>query len=61
MPPGTAPGGAVIILGWVVVIGLPLVVFVGAILWPERTPSERSGDGIRPRIEADNGWRYGGW
>ena len=41
-------------VGFVVVIGLPLAVIVGAIYWPERIPSERSVDGIRERIEADD-------
>ncbi|MFC6012688.1 hypothetical protein [Nocardia lasii] len=58
MPPGTAPGGAVIALGWVVVVGLPLAVLGAAILWPERIPRDRSVDGIRERIETEGTRRH---
>jgi hypothetical protein len=44
-----------IILGFVVVIGLPLVVFVVAILWPERVPQDRTVEAIRQRIEKEEG------
>ncbi|WP_155981112.1 hypothetical protein [Nocardia sp. CNY236] len=44
-----------IILGWVAVIGLPLVVLVTAILWPEHIPKDRSVEGIRQRIEDEDG------
>ncbi len=43
-----------IVLGWVVVVGLPLAVIVGAIYWPERIPPEKSVDGIRARVEAED-------
>lgn len=43
-----------IALGWVVLIGLPLAVIVGAIYWPERIPPERSVDGIQVRTEAED-------
>lgn len=38
-------------LGWVAVFGLPLMVLVATILWPERTPKDRSVEAIRRRIE----------
>lgn len=46
-------GGVWLVLGWVVVIGLPLAVWLWAMCWPERIPPERSVDGIRERIEAE--------
>lgn len=48
-------GGVWLVLGWVVVIGLPSAVLAAAILWPERIPRERSVDGIRQRIESEDG------
>ncbi|MGV9819706.1 hypothetical protein [Nocardia xishanensis] len=42
---------AVIVLGWVVAIGLPLAVTVGVIVWPERIPKDHTIWGIRERIE----------
>ncbi|MGK8522192.1 hypothetical protein ACRS6B_11840 [Nocardia asteroides] len=40
-----------IMLGFVVAIGLPLVVFVLAIVWPPRIPLDRTVEAIRQRIE----------
>lgn len=37
--------------GLVVAVGLPLAVLIGAIFWPERTPSDRTVKAIRRRIE----------
>lgn len=36
-----------IALGWVVVIGLPLAVTVGVIVWPDRIPNDRTAREIR--------------
>ncbi|RDI42907.1 hypothetical protein [Nocardia mexicana] len=46
--------GIWVIIGFVVVLGLPLAVVVGAIWWPERIPTERSVDGIRHRVEEED-------
>ncbi|WP_043661825.1 hypothetical protein [Nocardia thailandica] len=42
-----------IALGWVVAVGLPLVVLVAAIWWPQRIPPERTVEHIRERVEAE--------
>lgn len=47
-----------IALGFIVAVGLPLVVLVACIFWPVRIPPERTVDAIRARIEAEG--RYGG-
>ena len=49
-----------IVLGWLVVVGLPLAVIVGAIYWPERIPPERSVDGVLvcTQEEDTNSWRH---
>ncbi|MEU1962626.1 hypothetical protein [Nocardia sp. NPDC019304] len=44
-----------IIVGFAIAIGLPLVVLVVAILWPEQVPKDRSVDAIRQRIEEEDG------
>lgn len=44
-----------IVLGFVVVVGLPLVVIVVAICWPERIPRDRTVEAIRQRIEEEDG------
>ncbi|WP_157170936.1 hypothetical protein [Nocardia araoensis] len=44
-----------IIVGFATAIGLPLVVLVVAILWPEQVPQDRSADAIRQRIEEEDG------
>ncbi|WP_305779498.1 hypothetical protein [Nocardia nova] len=41
-------------LGWLIVVGLPLTVIVAVILWPERIPEDRTVEGIRRRIEAED-------
>lgn len=46
-----------ILVGWLVVIGLPLAVLVAAILWPQRTPKDRTVEAIRRRIEGGDGRR----
>ncbi|WP_431957402.1 hypothetical protein [Nocardia lijiangensis] len=43
-----------IVLGWMVVIGLPLAVTVGVIVWPERIPKDRTVTGIREQIERED-------
>jgi hypothetical protein len=43
-----------IILGFVVVIGLPLVVLVVVILWPDRVPKDRTVE-RSARIEDEEG------
>ncbi len=43
-----------IAFGWVVAIGLPLAVTVGAIVWPERIPKDRTVRRIRERIEHED-------
>ncbi|MEU6562865.1 hypothetical protein [Nocardia nova] len=43
-----------IAVGWVVVVGLPLTVLVVVIVWPERIPKDRTVDGIRCRIDAED-------
>ncbi|MFI6165453.1 hypothetical protein ACIBCN_01585 [Nocardia sp. NPDC051052] len=44
-----------VIVGFVVAVGLPLAVIVGAICWPQRIPREQSVSGIHDRIrEEDN-------
>ncbi|MGQ4597611.1 hypothetical protein [Nocardia sp. R6R-6] len=44
---------------WVVAVGLPLAVWLWAMLWPERIPRDRSVDGIRERIEDEERRLYG--
>jgi hypothetical protein len=46
--------GGWIVLGWLVVIGLPLGVLVAVILWPEHIPKDRTVEAIRRRIEAED-------
>ncbi|MGW0358527.1 hypothetical protein ACWDXV_30425 [Nocardia nova] len=41
-------------IGWLVVVGLPVAVLVAVILWPERIPDDRTVEGIRRRIEAED-------
>lgn len=48
-----------IALLWVVVIGLPFAVIVGAMCWPERMPPKESVNEIPTRIEADDRRRSG--
>ncbi|GAB2650623.1 hypothetical protein [Nocardia goodfellowii] len=43
-----------ILLGWIVVFGLPLAVVVAVIFWPDQVPPDRSVDGIRQRIEHED-------
>ncbi|MEU7765437.1 hypothetical protein AB0B25_10005 [Nocardia sp. NPDC049190] len=43
------------ILGWVIVIGLPSVVVLAVTVWPERLPKERSVETIRQRTEDEDG------
>ncbi|NKY50179.1 hypothetical protein [Nocardia vermiculata] len=43
-----------IALGWVTVIALPLAVLTWAMFWPQPIPPERSVEGIRRRIEAED-------
>ncbi|WP_174184026.1 hypothetical protein [Nocardia barduliensis] len=38
-------------LGFVAAAGIPAVVFVVAVLWPERVPPDRTVEAIRQRIE----------
>ncbi|WP_155980736.1 hypothetical protein [Nocardia sp. CNY236] len=38
-------------LGWVAVVGLPLVVTVAVILWPQRIAKDRTVRAIRRRVE----------
>lgn len=44
-----------VILGLCVCVGLPLVVFFGAIFWPTRIPKGRSVAEIQRRIEEERG------
>ncbi|WP_328409077.1 hypothetical protein [Nocardia sp. NBC_00403] len=44
-----------ILIGFIVVIGLPLAVLVAVILWPERIPKERTVEAIRQRVEDERG------
>lgn len=44
-------------VGLVVVIGIPLGVFAIAVLWPQRTPEEKSVRGIRDRVEREEDGR----
>ncbi|WP_433714625.1 hypothetical protein ACQP2U_11255 [Nocardia sp. CA-084685] len=43
-----------IVLGWAVVFGLPLIVFIVAVFWPERIPKDRTVQAIRQRIESED-------
>ncbi|MEV6139848.1 hypothetical protein AB0L63_28145 [Nocardia sp. NPDC051990] len=43
-----------IVLGWVAVVGIPLIVFIAAVLWPERIPKDRTVEAIRKRVEVDD-------
>lgn len=49
-----------IVLGWVVVIGLPSAVPAAVILWPERIPPDRTVEAIRRRVEAEESGRTEG-
>ncbi|WP_330250924.1 hypothetical protein OG874_32675 [Nocardia sp. NBC_00565] len=40
-----------IVLGWVVVLGLPSAVLAAVILWPERIPPDRTVEAIQRRLE----------
>ncbi|MFI7000438.1 hypothetical protein [Nocardia sp. NPDC050175] len=40
-----------VVFGLALAIGLPLVVLVVALFWPQRIPKDRSVSGIRQRIE----------
>ncbi|MFI6572837.1 hypothetical protein [Nocardia fluminea] len=40
-------------LGFAVVIGLPLLVLFGTIMWPEPVAPERTVEAIRARLEAE--------
>ncbi|OXR44376.1 hypothetical protein B7C42_03165 [Nocardia cerradoensis] len=40
-----------IALGFAVAVGLPLIVLVAAILWPQRIPKDRTVAAIRQRVE----------
>ncbi|MCU1643381.1 MAG: hypothetical protein JWN03_3656 [Nocardia sp.] len=42
-------------LGFVLAVGIPLGVLVGAIFWPERVPKDRTVDVIRQRIADEDG------
>ncbi|MBF6131598.1 hypothetical protein IU501_01080 [Nocardia otitidiscaviarum] len=42
-------------IGFIVAVGLPLVVLVLAILWPERIPKERTVHAIQQRIADEDG------
>ncbi|MEU2034108.1 hypothetical protein [Nocardia amamiensis] len=44
-------GDGWITIGIAVAIGLPLVVLIAVILWPERIPKSRSVEEIRRRLE----------
>ncbi|MEV4236433.1 MULTISPECIES: hypothetical protein [unclassified Nocardia] len=44
-----------IMLGWVIVFGLPLTVVFAVIFWPERIPKDRTVQAIRQRIEDEGG------
>lgn len=43
-----------IILGWMVVLGLPFGVLLVAVFWPERAPKDRTVEAIRQRIETED-------
>ncbi len=45
-------------IGWLVVVALPLAVLVAVIVWPERTPEDRTVEGIRRRIEDEDKPRH---
>ncbi|MEU0875992.1 MULTISPECIES: hypothetical protein [Nocardia] len=45
-----------IALGFVVAVGLPLVVLVACVFWPERIPPDRTVEAIRARIEDEDGY-----
>ncbi|GEM31171.1 hypothetical protein NN3_21780 [Nocardia neocaledoniensis NBRC 108232] len=49
-----------IALGWTLVIGLPLAVVVGVILWPEQIPQDRTVDAIRDRIDREDAGPFSG-
>ncbi|MFD6224507.1 hypothetical protein [Nocardia asteroides] len=40
---------------WILVFGIPTVVLVGAIVWPERIPPDRMVDAIQQRLECEAG------
>ncbi|WP_330233127.1 hypothetical protein OHA40_12020 [Nocardia sp. NBC_00508] len=43
-----------ITFGLAVAIGLPLVVLVAVLVWPERIPPDRTVEAIRQRIEDED-------
>ncbi|MEU7630977.1 hypothetical protein AB0C34_13465 [Nocardia sp. NPDC049220] len=43
------------VLGWVIVIGLPSAVVLAVTLWPERIPEDRSVETMRRRTEDEDG------
>jgi hypothetical protein len=43
-----------LMLGWVLVFGLPVAVMVAVIFWPERIPKDRTVETIRQRIEEED-------
>lgn len=43
-----------ITLGFVLAIGLPLVVFIAAIFWPPRIPKDCTVEAIKQRIEDED-------
>lgn len=44
-----------VMFGLIVAIGIPLVVFVAAIFWPERIPKDRTVHAIQQRIADEDG------
>jgi hypothetical protein len=44
-----------VVLGYCAAIGLPLVVIAWVLLWPERTPKDRTVSAIRQCIEEEDG------
>ncbi|WP_156910314.1 hypothetical protein [Nocardia mangyaensis] len=43
-----------ITFGFILAIGLPLLVVFGTIVWPEPIPPERTVDAIRRRVESES-------
>ncbi|MCP9621765.1 hypothetical protein NMK54_16535 [Nocardia otitidiscaviarum] len=46
--------GGWIVLGWIIVFGLPSAVLVAVVWWPERIPKDRTVEAIRQRIEDED-------
>ncbi|MEV6071309.1 hypothetical protein AB0L82_32585 [Nocardia sp. NPDC052001] len=46
--------GGWVVLGWVIVVGLPVAVVVAVICWPTRIPKDRTVQAITRRIENDD-------